>query len=147
MSQPPYCWTKTNDFSLAPLVRPPAIVHCSIVIRVPRDWLQTTLQSPPSQIIIHCHQEVQNDGSGKAYAMVQLRKQQCIINSGNSYLPVDLYSTTTWIYQQLPSSAKCHAVCKVFNFLHISCQTEQQLEGDIGGCRTPQHRRKYRQIP
>ena len=34
---------KTKDFTLAPFVYPPAIiVHCSIVIFVPRDWLQTT---------------------------------------------------------------------------------------------------------
>ena len=31
-SSPPCWWTKTNDLSLAPFVRPPAIVHCSIVI-------------------------------------------------------------------------------------------------------------------
>ena len=32
---------KTKDLSLAPFVRPPAIVHCTIVICVSRDWLQT----------------------------------------------------------------------------------------------------------
>ena len=35
-------WKKTKDLSLAHFVRPPAIVHCSIIICVPRDWLQTT---------------------------------------------------------------------------------------------------------
>ena len=33
---------ETKDFSLAPFLHPPAIVHRSIVICVPRDWLQTT---------------------------------------------------------------------------------------------------------
>ena len=47
-SQPPCWWTKTKDFSLAPFVRPPAIVHCSIVICVPRDWLQTTYNMVPA---------------------------------------------------------------------------------------------------
>ena len=41
-SSPPCWWTKTKDLSLAPFVRPPAIVHCSIGICVSRDWLQTT---------------------------------------------------------------------------------------------------------
>ena len=42
-SKPPCWWTKTKDsVLLAPFVRPPAIAHCSIVICVPRDWLQTT---------------------------------------------------------------------------------------------------------
>ena len=40
-SSPPCWWTKTKDLSLAPFVRPPAIVHWSIVICVSRDWLQT----------------------------------------------------------------------------------------------------------
>ena len=41
-SSPPCWWTKTKDLSLAPFVCPPAIVHCSIVICVSRDRLQTT---------------------------------------------------------------------------------------------------------
>ena len=41
-SSPPCWWTKTRDLSLAPFVRPPAIVHCSIIICVSRDWLQIT---------------------------------------------------------------------------------------------------------
>ena len=28
--------------NISPFVRPPAIVHCSIVFSVARDWLQTT---------------------------------------------------------------------------------------------------------
>ena len=41
-SSPPCWWTKTKDLSLAPFVRPPEIVHCCIVIRIYRAWLQTT---------------------------------------------------------------------------------------------------------
>ena len=41
MSSPPCWWTETKDLSLAALVRPPAIVHFSIVMCVSRDWLQT----------------------------------------------------------------------------------------------------------
>ena len=41
-SSPQCQWTKTKDLSLAPFVRPPAIVHWSIVICVSRGWLQTT---------------------------------------------------------------------------------------------------------
>ena len=37
-----FWWTKTKDLSLAAFVRPPAIVHFSIVICVSRDCLQTT---------------------------------------------------------------------------------------------------------
>ena len=40
-SSSPCWWTKTKDLSLAPFVCPPAIVHCSIVICVSIDWLQT----------------------------------------------------------------------------------------------------------
>ena len=40
-SSPPCWWTKTKDLSLASFVRPPEIVHYSIVICVSRDWLQT----------------------------------------------------------------------------------------------------------
>ena len=29
---PPCWWTKTKDLSLAPFVRPPAILHCSMAI-------------------------------------------------------------------------------------------------------------------
>ena len=41
-SSSPCWWTETNDLPLAPFVRPPAIVHRSIVICVLRDWLQIT---------------------------------------------------------------------------------------------------------
>ena len=40
-SSPPCWWTKTKDLSLAPFVRPPAIVDYIIVISVSGDWLQT----------------------------------------------------------------------------------------------------------
>ena len=39
-SSPPCWWTKTKDLSLAPFVRPSAIVHYIIVICVSRCWLQ-----------------------------------------------------------------------------------------------------------
>ena len=40
-SSPPW-WTKTKDPSLASFVRPPEVVHFSIVIGVPRGWLKTS---------------------------------------------------------------------------------------------------------
>ena len=43
-SSSPCCWTKTKHLSLAPFVRPPAIVHYTIVI-VSRDWLRTVYTS------------------------------------------------------------------------------------------------------
>ena len=43
-SSPPCWWTKPNDLIFAPFVRPPEIVHCSTVICVFRDWLQTTYE-------------------------------------------------------------------------------------------------------
>ena len=42
MLSPPRWWTKTKDLSLAPFVCPPVIVHCSILICISRDWLQTS---------------------------------------------------------------------------------------------------------
>ena len=39
---PPSWWTKTKDRSLAPFVRPPAVVHYIIVICVSEGWLQTS---------------------------------------------------------------------------------------------------------
>ena len=39
------------DLSLAPFVRPSEIVHCSIVIYVSRDWLQTTYTRCPLNIV------------------------------------------------------------------------------------------------
>ena len=41
-SSTPYWWTKTKDLSLASFVRPPAIVHFSIIIGVSRGWLKTS---------------------------------------------------------------------------------------------------------
>ena len=41
-SSPPSWWTKIKDFSLASFVRPPEVVHFSIVIGVPRGWLKTS---------------------------------------------------------------------------------------------------------
>ena len=41
-SSPPCWWTKTKDLSLASFVRPPEVVHFSIVIGVPRGWLKTS---------------------------------------------------------------------------------------------------------
>ena len=38
--------------------------------------------------------QIQNDGSGNAYKMVQLPKQWCALNSGILKLPVDLYRKT-----------------------------------------------------
>ena len=40
-SSGPCWWKKTKDLSLASFARPPAIVHCTIVICVSRDELQT----------------------------------------------------------------------------------------------------------
>ena len=37
-SLPPCWWTKTKDLSLASFVRPPEVVHFTIVIGVPRGW-------------------------------------------------------------------------------------------------------------
>ena len=43
MTSSPPCWgTKTKDLSLASFVRPPEVVHLSIVIGVPRGWLKTS---------------------------------------------------------------------------------------------------------
>ena len=43
MTSSPPCWlTKTKDLSLASFVRPPEVVHFSIVIGVPRGWLKTS---------------------------------------------------------------------------------------------------------
>ena len=39
-SSPPCWWTKTKDLSLPSFVRPPEVVHFSIVIGVPRGWLK-----------------------------------------------------------------------------------------------------------
>ena len=41
-SSPSCWWIKTIDLSLDIFVRPPAIVHFTIVIGVSRDWLKTT---------------------------------------------------------------------------------------------------------
>ena len=41
-SSPPFWWTKTKDLSLASFVRPPEVVHFSIVISVSRGWLKTS---------------------------------------------------------------------------------------------------------
>ena len=41
-SSPPYWWTKTKDLSLASFLRPPEVVHFSIVIGVSRGWLKTS---------------------------------------------------------------------------------------------------------
>ena len=41
-SSPPYSWTKTKDLSLAFFVRPPDVLHFSIVIGVPGGWLKTS---------------------------------------------------------------------------------------------------------
>ena len=41
-SSPPCWWTKTKDLSLASFVRPPEVVHFSIVTGVPGDWLKTS---------------------------------------------------------------------------------------------------------
>ena len=41
-SLPPCWWTKTKDLSLASFVRPPKVVHFSIVIGVSRGWLKTS---------------------------------------------------------------------------------------------------------
>ena len=40
-SSPPCLWAKTKDLSLA-FVRPPEVVHFSIVIDVSRGWLKTS---------------------------------------------------------------------------------------------------------
>ena len=41
-SSPPFWWTKTKDLLLASFVRPPEVVHFSIVIGVARGWLKTS---------------------------------------------------------------------------------------------------------
>ena len=41
-SSPPCRWTKTKDLSFASFVRPPEVVHFSIVIGVSRGWLKTS---------------------------------------------------------------------------------------------------------
>ena len=46
-SSPPCWWTKAEDLSLASFVRPPEVVHFSIVMGVSRGWLKTS----------HCHRE------------------------------------------------------------------------------------------
>ena len=48
MTSSPPCWrTKTKDLSLASFVRPPEVVHFSVVISVPSGWLK------PSYNVIH----------------------------------------------------------------------------------------------
>ena len=47
-------------FLIAPFVRPPAIVHCSIVICVPRDWLQTTYIIKYSKVLYIAKLRVKN---------------------------------------------------------------------------------------
>ena len=41
-SSPPFWWTKTKDLSLASFVRPPEVIHFSIVVGVYRGWLITS---------------------------------------------------------------------------------------------------------
>ena len=41
-SSPPCWWTKTKHLSLASFVRPPEVVHFTIVIGVSRGWLKTS---------------------------------------------------------------------------------------------------------
>ena len=41
-SSPPCWWTKTKDLSLASFVRPPEVIHFSIVIGVSGGWLKTS---------------------------------------------------------------------------------------------------------
>ena len=56
MPWPPRWWTKTINFSLAPFVRAPAIVYCSIVyICVPRDWSETIVHSLVSSHLDYCN--------------------------------------------------------------------------------------------
>ena len=45
MSSPPCWWTKTKDLSLACFVRPPEVVHFTIVIGVSRGWLKASYYS------------------------------------------------------------------------------------------------------
>ena len=66
-SWPPFWWTRTKDFSLAPFVRPPAIVHCSIVICVPSDWLLTT----------YCHETPQGIHVYSVLFLAYLRFDSC----------------------------------------------------------------------
>ena len=60
-SSPPYWWTKAKDLSLAPFVRPQAIAHCTIVICVSRDCLQTTFDI----LKFSRKQKVSSRGSGE----------------------------------------------------------------------------------
>ena len=41
-SSPPCWWTETKDLSLPSFVRHPEVVHFSVVIGVPREWLKTS---------------------------------------------------------------------------------------------------------
>ena len=45
-SWPPCWWTKIKDLSLASFVRPPKVVHFTIVIGVSIGWLKTSYTSP-----------------------------------------------------------------------------------------------------
>ena len=46
-SLPPCWWTKIKDLSLSSFVRPPEVVHFSIVIGVSRSWLKTSYSDWP----------------------------------------------------------------------------------------------------